>query len=247
MSRVFEPGTAGARGRPRPVRWKLVLALGLFAAGGLALALLPLGTWLRELVAHARELGTPGAYLVLALFVPACVLGLPGTPITLFCAYTYGFRTTLPAAILMSNLGALAAFLVGRFLLADWVRERIASRPRLAAVHEAVGAQGLRLVFLLRLTPAIPFNALNYALGASRVRLAPYALGTLLGMLPGTALNTYAAATLGELGQSAEEEVALGPWGWTFLVLRLAAALAVTVLITRVARKALAERVPTAA
>lgn len=247
MSRVLEPGTAGARGQPRSDRWKLLFALALLGAGLLALAFLPLGDWLEELVAQARALGTPGAYLFLALFVPACVLGLPGTPITLFCGYTYGFWPTFPAAILMSNLGAVAAFLVARFLLADWVRERIARHPRLAAVHAAVGAQGLRLVFLLRLTPAIPFNGLNYALGVSPLRLAPYALGTLLGMLPGTAINTYTAATLGELGKSTDESVSLGAWGWSFLALRLLAALAVTVLITRVARRALAERLPSAA
>jgi len=221
-------------------RWRLLSALALGLAGLAAFALLPLADWLRALVDAARELGTPGAFLFMALFVPASVLCLPGTPITLFCAYAYGFGTTFPAAVLMSNLGAQAAFLCSRFLLRGSVERWLTTRPRLAQVHGAVGQQGLRLVFLLRLTPAIPFNGLNYALGVAPVRFRSYALGTLLGMLPGTAVNTYTAATLGELGQSLDQEVSLGAWGWTFLGLRLAAAVVVTWLVTRTARRALA-------
>lgn len=209
-------------------------------AGAAGLAFLPLAEWLRELVERARALGPGGAFLFMALFVPACVLLLPGTPITLFCGYAYGFWPTLPAAILMSNLGAAAAFGVSRFLLSDSVERWLGGHPKLLAVHRAVGTQGLRLVFLLRLTPAIPFNGLNYALGVAPVRFGPYALGTFLGMLPGTTINTYTAATLGELGRSLDEEVTLGAWGWTFLALRLVAAVLVTVLVTRVAKKALA-------
>jgi uncharacterized membrane protein YdjX (TVP38/TMEM64 family) len=221
-------------------RWRLWLALGLVLAGVLCFAFLPLADWLRALVERARALGPGGAFLFMALFVPACVLMLPGTPITLFCGYAYGFWPTLPAAILMSNLGAAAAFGVSRFLLSGSVERWLGGHPKLLAVHRAVGTQGLRLVFLLRLTPAIPFNGLNYALGVAPVRFAPYALGTFLGMLPGTTINTYTAATLGELGRSLDEEVTLGAWGWTFLALRLVAAVLVTVLVTRTARKALA-------
>jgi len=220
-------------------RWKLSLALALVLAGLAALVFLPLADWLRQAVVAARGLGTPGAFLFMALFVPACVLCLPGTPITLFCGYAYGFWPTLPAAVLMSNLGAQAAFLTSRFLLRGSVERWLASRPRLGAVHAAVGSQGLRLVLLLRLTPLLPFNGLNYALGVAPLGFRSYALGTFLGMLPGTAINTYTAATLGELGASLDREVSLGPWGWTFLGLRLAAALTVSVIVTRIARRAL--------
>lgn len=220
-------------------RWRPLLALGLVLAGLLAFALLPLADWLGALITRARELGPGGAFLFMALFVPACVLMLPGTPITLFCGYSYGFWATLPAAILMSNLGAAAAFAVARFLLRGSVERWLGRHPKLAAVHGAVGAESLRLVFLLRLTPAIPFNGLNYALGVTPVRFGPYALGTFLGMLPGTTINTYTAATLGELGKSLDDEVSLGAWGWTFLGLRLAAAVLGTILVTRAAQRAL--------
>jgi uncharacterized membrane protein YdjX (TVP38/TMEM64 family) len=220
---------------------RLVLAALLALAGLAAFLFLPLAAWLEALVQRAHALGPLGAYLFLALFVPACLLGLPGTPITLFCGYTYGFWATLPAAILMSNLGAQAAFGASRCLLSGAVRGRLRDRPRIAALLSAVGERSFRIVFLLRLTPAIPFNALNYALGVTPLRFAPYAAATLLGMLPGTTVNTYTAATLGELGRTLDGEVSLGWTGGLYLGARLAAAVAVTVLVTRGARRALAE------
>ena len=39
----------------------------------------------------------------------------------------------------------------------------------------------------LRLIPAVPFAPLNYAVGASAVRVVPYTLATITGVLPGTA------------------------------------------------------------
>ena len=221
-------------------RWRIALALVLLCAGAAAFFLFPLKDWLGALVERAQALGPAGAFLFMALFVPACVLVLPGSPITFFCGYAYGFWPTWPAAILMSNLGAAAAFLVSRHLLRGSVERWLARHAKLAAVHRAIGEQSLRLVFLLRLTPALPFNGLNYALGVAPIRFVPYALGTALGMLPGTTINTYTAATLGELGKSMEDDVALGAWGWSFLVLRLLAMVAATWMVTRAARGALA-------
>ena len=38
----------------------------------------------------------------------------------------------------------------------------------------------------MRMIPAVPFSVLNYAAGASAVRVLPYTLATLAGVLPGT-------------------------------------------------------------
>ena len=54
-------------------------------------------------------------------------------------------------------------------------------------VDERLRDRGWRAVLSLRLIPVVPFSALNYAAGASAVRLMPYTLATLAGLLPGTA------------------------------------------------------------
>ncbi len=225
-------------------RWRLAIALGLGLAAVAAFLFLPLRDWLETLVARAQALGPSGAFLFMALFVPVSVLCLPGTPVTFFCAVAYGFWPTWPAALLMSNLGAECAFLVSRFLLAGTVERWIARRPRLAAVQRAIGQQSFRLVFLLRLTPLVPFNGLNYLLGVTPIRFGRYALATCLGMLPGTTLNCYTFATLGELGRSLDDEVPMRTWDWAFLGLRLCVALVLLAFVVRLARRALGSTWP---
>jgi uncharacterized membrane protein YdjX (TVP38/TMEM64 family) len=43
--------------------------------------------------------------------------------------------------------------------------ETPAAYPKARAITSGVSKQGARLVFLLRLSPLVPFNLLNYALG----------------------------------------------------------------------------------
>src|SRR5438128_355845 len=121
------------------------------------------------------------------------------------------------------------------------VERRIAANPRFAAIDRAVGAEGRKIVFLLRLSPVFPFNLLNYALGLTRVRFADYFLAS-AGMLPGTVLYVYSGKLLGDVtalagGASVEK----GAGYYAVLVLGLAATVAVTTVVTRTARRALGE------
>ena len=114
-----------------------------------------------------------------------------------------------------------------------------ASDPRFAALDAAVGDHGLKLVILVRLSPLIPFNVLNYALGVTRVRLRDYALGSFLGMLPVTLLYVYVGSLAGELTSLARGATSGGLWQHTVQVVGLAATLAATIYVTRLARRAL--------
>jgi uncharacterized membrane protein YdjX (TVP38/TMEM64 family) len=91
---------------------------------------------------------------------------------------------------------------------------------------------------LLRLSPLVPFNLLNYALGLSPVRLRDYVLASWLGMMPGTLLYVYLGTLAGELGTGPRERTV---FEWIFLGLGLLATLAVTLLSARIARRALAQ------
>jgi uncharacterized membrane protein YdjX (TVP38/TMEM64 family) len=140
----------------------------------------------------------------------------------------------------VSVLAATTAFLLGRTIARDWVARRLGQDPRLAAIDAAVGQSGFKIVLLLRLSPLFPFNVLNYTLGLTRVRLRDFVLGSWIGMLPGTALYVY----IGSLVTSASElasgaRPSSGVAGRVLLVVGLVATLAVVVLVTRIARKAL--------
>ena len=148
---------------------------------------------------------------------------------------------------LINALGALAAFLVARHLARGAVARRIARNPRFASIDRAIGGQGLKIVFLLRLSPVFPFSLLNYALGLTGVRLRDYALAS-LGMIPATLLYVYYGKLIGDVaalagGAAVERDAAY----WAVLLLGLIATVAVTTVVTRAARRALKEEVPDAA
>jgi uncharacterized membrane protein YdjX (TVP38/TMEM64 family) len=138
-------------------------------------------------------------------------------------------------------LGSTAAFLVSRHLAREAVARRIAGDARFAAVDRAIAGAGLKIVFLLRLSPLFPFNVLNYALGLTRVTLRDYFLAS-IGMLPGTLLFVSYGVAIGSLAQvAAGMPVQRGGAGVVLFGLGLVATLLVTIYVTRLARRALAE------
>ena len=97
-----------------------------------------------------------------------------------------------------ASLGAIAAFLVARYVARRAIERRLAGHPRFAALDRAIEKEGRKIVFLLRLSPVFPFVFLNYALGLTRVRFADYALAC-FGMLPGTLLYVYYGKVVGDV------------------------------------------------
>ena len=200
---------------------------------------------LRDLVGGTLEwaegVGPLGAVVVASLFVPASLLLIPGTLIGVACGFAFGFLPAFLAVVVFSNLGAQAAFLVGRRVFHRRVAAWVEADPRRVAVERAVSDQGFRVILLLRLSPLLPYNVLNYALSVSRVRFSAYAGATFLGMLPGTALNLSAAAALGRAGREWTDGVDTGSWGLLWLGLRVVAAVLAVVLVAQRARRLLAE------
>ena len=139
--------------------------------------------------------------------------------------------------------GAAAAFLLGRTLLSDWAAARVGRSPKARAIEAAVAREGFLLVLLLRLSPVFPFNALNYLLSLTRVRFGTYVLASFIGMLPGTALYAY----LGSLAPAAAQLSSSAPEAsgarTAVYAIGLAATVAVVIAVTRLARKALAEKI----
>jgi uncharacterized membrane protein YdjX (TVP38/TMEM64 family) len=217
--------------------WLWLLGIAAVVA---ALFLLPVNEWLLALIERIRGMGLLGAALFVVAYVTATVLVLPGSILTLGAGFAYGPVYGTLLVMLSSNLGATAAFLLGRTVLRERVARRIAGDPRFSAVDAAVGAQGFRVVLLLRLSPLFPFNLLNYALGLTRVRLRDYMLASVVGMFPGTLLYVYLGSLVTNVTQlTSGQRPDSGPWGRVLFFGGLVATLAVTILITRIARRAL--------
>ncbi len=182
-----------------------------------------------------------GAVAFIPLYALWVTLLLPGVWASMLAGALYG--TWLGSAVVFvgASLGAVLVFLLGRGWLRGWARRRLAAAPKLLAVEQAVSREGLKLVLLTRLSPAFPFSLLNLAYGLSEVSLRDYAIG-LIGILPGTLLFCGLGALAGDVARFGE--VLSGradPLTWAVRLLGIAATVAVTVVITRVARRALAE------
>lgn len=186
-------------------------------------------------------LGAWGPAVFIAGYVVACVAFVPGWILTLAAGVLFGLARGTLYVFAGAVLGSTAAFLVSRHLARGAVARRIAGDARFAAVDRAIARAGLKIVFLLRLSPLFPFNLLNYALGLTQVRLRDYLLAS-VGMLPGSVLYVSYGVAIGSLAQVAAGMPARrDPAGLALFGIGLVATLLVTVYVTRLARRALAE------
>lgn len=151
----------------------------------------------RSLGAAIARAGAWGPLAFMAIYAAATVALLPGTVMTLLGGALFGPLAGTFYNLTAATLGATGAFLVSRYLAADWVRARLGARAE--QLIRGVEREDWRFVALVRLVPLVPFNLLNYALGLTRVRVSRYMLASYLAMLPGTFAYTY----LGYAGRAA--------------------------------------------
>ena len=225
--------------------WARVAAIAVGVAALLVLAyLLDARAWLLSALEWIRGLGAWGPVAFCALYVLACVLLLPGSVLSLGAGVVFGLAEGIIVVSISATLGATAAFLVGRYVARGWVERTIAANPRFQAIDAAVAREGWKIVALLRLSPVVPFNLLNYAFGATRVRLRDYVIASWAGMQPGVVLYVYLGSLAGDLASGVATGRTRTAAEWAFYAVGLLATVAVTVYVARVARAALAKRVP---
>ncbi|MCH9649492.1 MAG: TVP38/TMEM64 family protein [Deltaproteobacteria bacterium] len=212
----------------------LAVVWGKQAAGLLAANLGSLTEWV-------EAQGKWGPIVFILGYVLAALIMIPGSLLTASAGFVFGLAKGTLVVAIASTLGACLAFVIGRYLARRVIEKKIATLPRFAAVDRAVGREGLKIVSLLRLSPVFPFSLLNYGLGLTGVRFRDY-LVACLAMLPGSFLYVYYGVTAKNLADLAGGG-AKGTGHWLFLGLGLAATVAVTAVITRLAKRALKEAV----
>ncbi|MDZ8225229.1 TVP38/TMEM64 family protein [Nostoc sp. ChiVER01] len=196
---------------------------------------------LRDSLQWIDSLGALGAIAFIALYIIASIAFFPGSILTLGAGVIFGTVWGSLYVFIGATLGATAAFLVGRYLARGWVAGKIADNKKFAAIDQAVGREGLKIVLLTRLSPIFPFNLLNYAFGITGVSLKDYFIGS-VGMIPGTVMYVYIGSLAGNLAMIGTETQPTNPTlQWAIRILGLIATVAVTVYVTRIARKALEE------
>jgi uncharacterized membrane protein YdjX (TVP38/TMEM64 family) len=228
--------------KARKIPWKAIgLGLGvlfLFVAA----RLLPVADWLRDFNAWVKGLGPEGMVLYGLVYVIAAVLFVPGLVLTLGAGFAFGLLRGVIVVSLASTVAAALAFLIARHLARDRIEKLARKNEKFEAIDRAIGQKGWKIVALLRLSPLVPFSLSNYLYGLTAVKFVPYVLASWIAMLPATVLYVYLAAA-GKAAAAAAaggaEKATRSPWEYVLFGVGLAATAAVTVLITRVARREL--------
>lgn len=213
-------------------KW-LLLALGLIALGA-AWYFLPVKDWVRMFNAWVEQRGAWGYVSFIAAYAVAAVFFFPGSLMTIGAGLAFGLWRGFAVVSAGSTLGAALAFLIARYFVRAKVQAAAKNNPKFAAMDEAIGREGWKMVALLRLSPLLPFNLSNYLYGVTKIGFWPYIAASWAGMLPGTFLYVY----LGAAGKEATTGTDAGPWKWVLFGAGLVATVFVTVWISRLAKKA---------
>ncbi len=198
-------------------------------------------TLVPRFVEWVERLGAWGVILFGLGYVIATVAFVPGSVLTLAAGAIFGIAKGTALVLVAATIGASAAFLISRYLARGAIERRLAHDRRFTAIDRAIGREGRKIVFLLRLSPAFPFNLLNYALGVTNIRFGDFLIAS-VGMLPGTLLYVYYGRVIGDVARlTSGAGVPRGPGQYLLLGIGLVATLAVTTVVARTARRALQE------
>lgn len=210
----------------------LVLTAGAFTAASGALSperLVAVSSWF-------EKLGPSAVFLYAGLYFLLELVGVPALPLTMGSGYLFGVLKGTVAVSIASTAAAAAAFLIARYGLRNSVAKLAARYPRFRAMDRAIGREGFKFVFLLRLSPLLPFAISNYLYGLTSVDLPAYVAGSWLGMLPGTIAYVSAGAAVNALTDLSAGKSSVNPG---LVVLGLAATVAAISTVGKMAAEAI--------
>lgn len=140
---------------------------------------------LEALLEHIKADPTGSLYIFLTCFILGIVLMLPGMVLSIGAGAVYGFALGSIITWLATCMGQCLAFLLGRYLLRDFVVSYLIKKvPNFGVIEEAMSREGWKLVCLLRLSPLVPYNVLNYALSVTAIEFWSFAAPSALAIAP---------------------------------------------------------------
>lgn len=195
-----------------------------------------LSPWLPQFATWVHTLGAWAPFAFVGAYITVVVLMLPAFLLTMVAGAVFGMVKGSVLVMTGAVVGGTTAFLLGRYVARDFVAKRVAQNPKLVAIDRVVGEDGLRLVFLLRLSPAVPFVLTNYALGVTRVKLRDFVLGT-FGLTP--IVLVYAA--FGSASGAGPRPDGSSPISGKIMVAGVVVTVALALFLARIAQRALNE------
>ncbi|MCI8797407.1 MAG: TVP38/TMEM64 family protein [Dorea sp.] len=140
-------------------------------------------------------------YIVLTI-IGCVVLALPGITFAVAAGILFGPFMGIFACLIATTLGAMLAFLVGRFFLKESVKPMLEKNKLLKKLlFSEDGKSDMIVLMITRMVPLFPYNLQNFAYGITDIGFWKYSIFTFIFMLPGVSFFT-----IGSAGLTAEED-----------------------------------------
>ena len=173
----------------------------------------PFLEWFQENLYQGIFLYTAIYTFMVIVFIPTTFLTYGGAlAFTKAVGPTYAFFITTVLVVFSNQLGGIVSFVLARFFMRRWIRRKLTRRVKLfRAIDMGLKHNGFKLVFLMRMTPIMPYNVMNYMMGVTSLKMSDFNNGC-LGMIPLTAINVYIGVQLDSINEIISGTYNLGPW-----------------------------------
>ena len=132
---------------------------------------------------------------IAATAIGSVVLAVPGVTFAIIAGLVFGPLLGTFCCVLAATLGAMAAFIAGRFFLKDSIKPSVEKNALLKKwLFDETGRNEMFVLMITRLVPIFPYNLQNFAYGVTDISFAAYSIGSFIFMIPGTAMYTIGFA-----------------------------------------------------
>jgi uncharacterized membrane protein YdjX (TVP38/TMEM64 family) len=199
---------------------------------------------LRVTLLRIRDLGPWAPLLFITIYIVSCLTFFPGFILTMGAGILWGVLEGTLYVSIGATLGAACAFLISRYLARRWVIRKFAQNPKFRAIDDAVASEGWKIVGLTRLSPVFPFIPMNFVFGLTKIPFWQFISATWVGILPVCALFAYLGRLLGDITALGTQPIAEGKTKWIVSGIGIGTTVVVSFFMARIARRALASRIP---
>lgn len=187
-----------------------------------------------------KGLGDSGPIYVALFLTLSVVLCMPTPLLKVGIGAIFGVWNGMVINFIGSMAGGILAFGLGRWLFRDVITEMVSTDPRYRNLDTALGEESMRISILVRLSPIIPDEWLNYILGAGPVNLRVFVISNMSSLIY-SLIYAYYGHVLGALvlKSSGMSEVKHSNGAMMMLFAGFIATIIATIFITRAAMSAL--------
>ena len=137
------------------------------------------------------------ALYIIITIVGCVVLALPGVTFAVIAGMLFGPIWGSFACLLATTVGAMLAFLVGKFFLKDAVKPMLEKNKLMKKLLFSDDRKSdIIILMITRMVPIFPYNLQNFAYGITDIGFWKYSILTFVFMFPGVSFFTIGAAGL---------------------------------------------------